>query len=115
LSDAQGVGFVASASDGQILGVIVGTVDPRGYFKRLLKRRWWAFGLASIAAVIQRPPCAPRLFRAVFYRGESPSGPVRALLSSIAVDPVLQRAGIGKQLVQFWMEEVQRRGAVVAI
>lgn len=111
LLDPQGMGYTASSSKGQILGVIVGSVDPRGHFKRLLKRRWWAFCLASISAVVRRPSCAPRLFRAIFYRGESPSGPTRALLSSIAVDPNIQRAGVGKKLVEHWVEEARRRGA----
>ena len=44
--DSQGMGYIASVPDSQILGVIVGPLDPRGYFKRLLKRRWWAFCLA---------------------------------------------------------------------
>lgn len=109
--DPQGMGYTASAPDGQILGVIVGPVDPRGYFNRLLKRRWWAFCLASISAILRRPSCVPHLFRAVFYRGESPSGPTRALLSSVAVDPDVQRAGVGKKLVVHWVEEVRRRGA----
>lgn len=111
LVDSQGVGFVALSSAGQILGVIVGPVDPDGYFKRLLKRRWWKFCIASIAAVVQRPSCMPRLFQAVFYRGESPTGVQRALLSSIAVDPNVQSVGVGKKLVDHWLEEVRRRGA----
>jgi ribosomal protein S18 acetylase RimI-like enzyme len=111
LLDSQGMGYTASAPDGQILGVIVGPVDPRGYFKRLLKKRWWAFCLASISAVVRRPSCVSRLFRAVLYRGESPSGTKRALLSSIAVDPNTQRAGVGKRLVEHWVEEARRRGA----
>jgi ribosomal protein S18 acetylase RimI-like enzyme len=111
LFDPQGMGYTASSSDGHIFGVIVGPVDPRGYFKRLLKRRWWAFCLASISAVVRRPSCIPRLFRAVLYRGESPSGPTRALLSSIAVDPNIRRAGVGKKLVEHWVEEARQRGA----
>ena len=109
--DPQGMGYIASVPDGQILGVIVGPLDPHGYFRRLLKKRWWAFCLASITAVLRRPSCIPRLFRAVFYRGESPSGPTRALLSSVAVDPAVQHAGIGKKLVRHWVEEARRRGA----
>jgi len=105
------MGYIASAPDGQILGVIVGSVDSQGYFKRLLKRRWWAFCLASIPAVLKRPSCIPRLFRAIFYRGESPADPKRALLSSIAVDPDFKGAGIGKKMVMHWMEDVHRRGA----
>ncbi|OPY67545.1 MAG: Acetyltransferase (GNAT) family protein [Syntrophorhabdus sp. PtaU1.Bin002] len=110
--DPHGIGYTAAAPDGRILGVIVGPLDPQGYFKRLLKRRWWAFCLASISAVLRHPSCVPRLFRAVFYRGESPSGHTRALLSSIAVDPCRQRGGVGKELVMRWVEEARRRGAV---
>ena len=66
---------------------------------------------AGVSAVLSRPSCVPRLFRAVFYSGESPSGPTRALLSSVAVDPNVQHAGVGKKLVQHWVEEARRRGA----
>ncbi len=111
LLDSQGMGYVASAPDGHLLGVIVGALDPRGYFKRLLKRRWWAFCLASITAVLKRPSCCPRLFRAIFYRGEIPAGRTRALLSSVAVDPDVQHAGVGQKMVMHWVEEVRRRGA----
>lgn len=111
LLDTQGIGYIASAANGQILGVIAGPVDPRGYFKRLLKRRWWAFSLASITAILKHPSSISRLLRAVFYRGESPSGPTRALLSSIAVDPNVQGLGIGKKLVTYWVARIRRAGA----
>lgn len=111
LVDAQGVGYVALSSSGKVVGAIVGPIDPGGYFKRLLKRRWWKFCVASIAAVVQRPSCMSRLFRAFFYRGDAVEGLQRALLSSIAVDPNVQGAGIGKKLVECWIKEVSRRGA----
>lgn len=110
--DSAGIGFVAeNAETGQVIGVIVGPLIPEGYFKRLLKRRWWAFCLASVIAVINRPIIIKRLFRALFYRGEAPSGQKRALLSSIAVLPQLQRCGVGQALVQKWVDEVERRGS----
>ena len=91
LVDDEGMGFVAvDEESNRIVGGIVGPVTPDGYFKRLLKRRWFAFCLASMTAVITRPTVIKRLFRAVFYRGESPQGPKRSLLSSIAVDPDFQ-------------------------
>ncbi len=111
LVDVQGVGYVALLSSGQVVGAVVGPVEPDGYFKRLLKRRWWKFCVASISASFKRPSCIPRLFRAVFYRGDAAEGPARALLSSIAVDPNMQGTGIGKKLLEFWMQEVRRRGA----
>ena len=111
LVNAQGIGFVAQELNGKILGVVVGPLDSRGYFKRLLMRRWWAFCLASVGAMLRKPSCVFRLFRAIFYRGKVPPGPPRALLSSIAVAPETQGRGIGKALVEHWVAEVQRRGA----
>jgi ribosomal protein S18 acetylase RimI-like enzyme len=110
LVDPMGRGFVAVDESGRMLGVVVGPLNPAGYFKRLLKRRWWAFCLASVSAVLRRPTVAPRLFRAVVYRGEAPDGPVRALLSSIAVDPQVQGGGVGRLLVERWVAEVRAAG-----
>jgi len=111
LYDSVGIGFVAEdAESGRVLGVIVGPLMPDGYFKRLLIKRWWAFCLASISAVLMRPVIIKRLFRALFYRGEAPSGQQRALLSSVAVCPQAQGQGVGQALVRRWVEEVERRG-----
>jgi ribosomal protein S18 acetylase RimI-like enzyme len=111
-TNSQGIGFVAKELDGKIIGAVVGPINPRGYFKRLLINRWARFCLASIGAVARKPISALRLLRAIFYRGQAPSGPTRALLSSIAVDPEVQRRGVGKALVERWLEEVQRRGLI---
>lgn len=109
--DSTGIGFVAEDSEsGDVLGVIVGPLVPDGYFKRLLKRRWWAFCYASLGAILRRPSAIKRLLRALFYRGEAPPGPTRALLSSIAVLPRSQHLGIGKALVRRWIQEVQQQG-----
>jgi ribosomal protein S18 acetylase RimI-like enzyme len=110
LYDDQGIGFVA-IENGRILGVIVGPFKPAGYFKRLLLRKWYAFCFASIGAVLGKPKVIKRLFRAVFYRGEAPQGKDRSLLSSIAVDPQVQGQGVGKSLVERWVEEVRRQGS----
>jgi len=108
----EGIGFVAADGDsGRVIGVVVGPVKPAGYFKRLLVRRWWAFCLHSAAAVLKRPTIVPRLVRAVVYRGDAPEqGPERALLSSIAVDPEVQRSGAGRRLVQVFLDEAAQRG-----
>lgn len=102
--------MVIDATNGHVLGFVVGTTHPNGFFKRLLKERWWAFCLASVSALMRKPTSALRLFRALFYRGTPPSGKVRALLSSIAVDPDSGGRGLGKALVESWVEEVRKRG-----
>jgi ribosomal protein S18 acetylase RimI-like enzyme len=112
LYDDQGIGFVAMDTEtNEILGAIVGPLSPKGYFKRLLKRRWCAFCLASLVAVIKKPSVVKKLFRAVFYRGQSPQGKDRALLSSISVSPDAQGKGVGKALALRWLEEVKGRGS----
>ena len=112
LVDDEGMGFAAvDEESGRIVGAIVGPVVPDGYFKRLLKRRWLVFCLASMAAVIKRPKAIKRLLRAVFYRGEAPQGPKRSLLSSIAVDTNVQGKGVGRMLVLRWTEEAKSRGS----
>jgi GNAT superfamily N-acetyltransferase len=110
ISDSQGLAFVAVDADGRVRGVIVGALNPSGYYKRLLLRRWWAFSLASISALLHRPTIAVRLIRAVCYRGEAPIGPVRALLSSVAVDPQAQGTGLGRRLVDNWTSAVRAEG-----
>ncbi len=110
IADDQGIGFVA-LEDGKVLGAVVGPLNPAGYFKRLLKRRWFAFCLASMGAVLKKPSVMARLFRAVFYRGEAPQGKVRSLLSSIAVSPDTQGKGVGKALVSSWLEAAKARGS----
>lgn len=112
LTDTTGMAFIAeSSSTARILGVVVGPLKPQGFFKRLLLRRWPAFCLAAAGAVARRPAIAPRLLRAVLYRGAAPDGPPRSLLSSIAVTPESQGSGIGRALVNRWAEEARKRGS----
>lgn len=106
------VGLVAQTSEGKLLGVVVGPRNPSGFFRRLLVKRWPQFCLAGSLALIKRPLIAPRFFRAIFYRGESPRGPVRALLSSIAVAPEAQGAGVGRALVDKWVEQMRTQGVL---
>lgn len=112
ITDPVAIAVVAESDTGCVCGVVVGTLTPAGFFKRLLYRRWWAFILASAWAFLRRPTIAPRLVRALGYRGNAPTDIKRALLSSIAVDPSRHGMGIGRRLVETWLAEAQRRGAI---
>lgn len=105
------IGFVAEdEQNGEVLGFVVGPLTPKSCFKTLIRNRWWMFGLASIIAVLKRPTIVKRLLCGIFYRGQAPPGPKRALLSSIAIAPEAQNKGIGKLLVKRWVEEVKKQG-----
>jgi ribosomal protein S18 acetylase RimI-like enzyme len=112
LEDSAGIGFVALNVDEFVIGCVVGPLVPGGYFKRLMRRRWWAFCVASSSALLRRPWIAFRLLRALWYRGDAAEGDseARALLSSIAVAPEARGQGVGQALVKAWLDEVRRRG-----
>jgi len=113
VNEESSIALVAVDSPGsQVVGAVVGTIQPGGFFRRLVKRRWWAFCLASMDALMRRPAIAPRLFRAVFYRGDAPPTAPLALLSSIAVDPVFQNRGVGRMLLNQFIKQVTDRGGM---
>jgi ribosomal protein S18 acetylase RimI-like enzyme len=111
LGDATAVTVMAHDERGLLRGLVVGTVEPAGFFRRLLRRRWPGFLVASARAVLASPRVAPRLLQAVGYRGNAGPGEHGALLSSICVDPDLQGHGIGRELLTAWTTEVALRGA----
>ena len=109
LDDPTGIAFVFE-NDTNLCGFVAGTDSPEGFFKRLLRQRWWRFTLASIKPVLRNPKIGPRLLGA-FKRGEQTD--VRgncAMLMSIAVNPEYQGQDIGKVLVDAFLKEAKKRG-----
>jgi len=111
LTDESAVTVVARAEDGTVLGAVVGTTEPAGFFGRLVRSRWPGFALASCRAVLRNPKALPRLLLAVRYRGPDDTASGDALLSSICVDPTAQGAGVGRQLIAAWTDRIAARGA----
>jgi ribosomal protein S18 acetylase RimI-like enzyme len=110
ISSPQGVGLIY-VSDGHIQGFICGSVDPSDFFRNLLKKKWIQFAFASLGAVLKKPSIIPRLLRAVNQPSSSPKGKDNATLMSIGVDPNAQGLGIGKILVQHFLEKLRAIGA----
>lgn len=111
LDDRTAVTAVVRSEAGALQGVVVGTVQPVGFFGRLLRRQWLGFAFASARAVVRNPAAVPRLVGAIRYRGAAGDHCTGALLSSVCVDPDLQGAGIGKVLVTEWVSRARRQGA----
>lgn len=109
LGDPTGVALVASA-DERLHGFVVGTMEPAGFYGRLLRTRWHRFALASLRAVIRRPAIVPRLARALLLPSQSAHLDRSALLMSLAVDPTSQGHGIGRRLVAEFVEEARAHG-----
>lgn len=112
--DDSAVALVAKDSSGRAVGAIVGTVEPAGYFSRLLRSRLFGFGLASARAVFRRPRSASRLVRAVAYRGSEAAPSGGALLSSICVSPSVRGTGAGRLLLDRWERAVSERSVETA-
>jgi GNAT superfamily N-acetyltransferase len=108
--DPSAVALVARDPSGRAVGVVVGTVEPAGYFSRLLRSRLMGFALASALAVVRHPRAASRLARAVAYRGPESAPTEGALLSSICVSPAARGTGTGRLLLARWERTVADRG-----
>lgn len=114
LGDPTAVTAVARDGYGTILGTVVGTTEPAGYFARLLRQRLLGFLGASALAALRRPRAVPRLLRAVRYRGSTGKPLAGALLSSICVSPAAQGSGVGRHLVAAWERRAAELGARTA-
>lgn len=109
LADLDGIGFVAEDGSG-ICGFVTGTAQPAGFYRRLLRQRWWRFARAAMLPAFRQPMIIPRLFRALSMLGQATQQEHRGTLTSIAVLPQAQGKGIGHSLVRAFLDEATRRG-----
>jgi ribosomal protein S18 acetylase RimI-like enzyme len=112
IGDPAAVAVVARNSAGRPVGAAVGSTEPAGFFRRLLRRQLWGFLGAALRAITTDPGTAPRLIRALWYRGDSNAPGIEgALLSSICVDPRVQGSGVGNDLLHAWVGAAAEKGA----
>lgn len=109
LRDPSGIAFVCQ-DERRILGFVAGSAQPSGLYRRLLRGEWFRFTLAALPALAHRPTVAMRLIRALRAPSEATSAPGIGTLMSIAVLPVAQGGGNGRQLVAAFLEEGRSRG-----
>ena len=108
--DFDQVAIVAERK-GRLVGFVTGIDNAFGFYKKLLLRRGILFALASAQSILKRPSIAPRLFRSAFKRSRKSADSVSSItLSYIAVDPAVQKCGIGQILASAFENEALRRG-----
>src|SRR5512143_2753337 len=109
LSGPSGFAFVSW--DGPTMtGFVVGTDQPRGMYRRLLRKRWWKFGLASVPALARHPSLIPRVAGWAVKSEHFAAAPGVGTLIQISVRPSIQGKGIGKALVEAFLAEARTRG-----
>lgn len=109
-SAPEGIRFVYVNSSGKASAFIVGTVNPRGFYSRLLQKDWLRFSFASLHAIVRKPSIIKRVAMGFFHPSENPIGADVAGLLSIGVLPEHQGRGVGKTLVLRFLEEAAKRG-----
>ena len=114
VTDPDAVTVVTRDDAGNVVGLVVGTVAPDRFFRRLALTRAPQLAVACLRAVARRPGTAVRVIRGLGYRGQVPVGAKGALLSSICVDPVAEHTGHGRRLIEEWWRRVQMRGLTSA-
>lgn len=110
IADPSGIAIIAE-KENETTGFVTGTSQPSGFYKRLLKKHILGFGVASLQGFLRNPSILPRLLRAFSMPGQPLPAVNCATLMSVAVDPDCQNLGIGKLLVNAFIEEARSRGS----
>lgn len=109
-SNPEGILLVYLNDLGRPVGFVAGTSNPRGFYSRLLRRKWILFLVAAIPSVLRRPSIIPRVARGVFHPSDNPIGKDVAGIYSIGVLPEWQGTGAGKKLVHAFLENAKIKG-----
>lgn len=104
------IAFVSYDENAKIQGFVVGSINPQGFYSRLLIRRWYKFAWVSILPVLRKPLIIGRLLRALTYPANTPAGNNICGLFSICVSPSTQLQGVGHQLVEQFIQEAKNKG-----
>jgi ribosomal protein S18 acetylase RimI-like enzyme len=104
------IGLVASI-DRTIIGFVMGSVRPSGFFWALIRRRGLAFALAAVVPALRRPAAALRILRALRKPRDAAKPEGTATLMSLGVSSEAQGLGVGKELVRRFQRVAASRGA----
>jgi ribosomal protein S18 acetylase RimI-like enzyme len=108
LEDESGISIVCEM-EGKVAGFVVGTDRPSGFYKRLISKNIFSFGLAALPTAIKNPGQFPRLVRSLQVPQQYQKPDKQANLMSLAVSPAAQKKGIGRALIEEFANQCSRR------
>lgn len=109
VSSLDGVGYVA-LDENRVVGFVCGSTQPSGFYRRLLLKQWQEIVPSILLTLLSNPATAPRLAWRFVTPPQASTEPGTATLMSIAILPEYQNKGIGKALVQEFLNEMQQCG-----
>lgn len=109
LSSPGGVGYVA-VDNSQVVGFVCGSMKPLGFYRRFFLKKWREIIFSILLSIIRNPSIAPRLLWRLVTPPQASTEPGTATLMSIAVLPEYQNKGIGKALIQEFLNEMKKCG-----
>jgi ribosomal protein S18 acetylase RimI-like enzyme len=110
LREPGAVFLVATEGGGRVVGFAAGVSDLPAFYQRAARTKWFTFGMASVRAAIFHPSIIPRLWRALRASDHAKGASCPASLMSIAVAPETKGAGVGKNLIAGFLEQMGRQG-----
>jgi len=112
LSEAKSIAIVAEMNETpKIIGFVVGTTEPSGFYTRAVRKKGASFALASVPAAIKEPRIIVRLFRALKKPKEAKESIGDCELMSIAVLPNTSSRGVGSKLEAAFYEKAKGKRA----
>jgi ribosomal protein S18 acetylase RimI-like enzyme len=105
--------LVATDESERLMGFVSGSCNAATFYRSLRWRDGAILALFALPALILNPrTVASRFWSAIRYSGDQPRAlPLHWLLSSLAVDPNLQGAGVGTRLVSAFFTHARAAGA----
>jgi dTDP-4-amino-4,6-dideoxygalactose transaminase/ribosomal protein S18 acetylase RimI-like enzyme len=108
--DESGVAIVAT-ENGSVIGFVAGTIEPTGFYRRLLRRRFIRIAGSLLPPLFGSPKILVAVARRALRRTTGANTSGGAELMSLAVAPEYQRRGIARALVSSFLQATGRKGS----
>lgn len=90
----------------KIVGFVAYSGDYSGFYKRILRKRFFQFSYYSFLALLKQPSILKRLLTAFKKSEDVKKDEAYVELASIAVDVNMQHCGVGKKLIDYLKQNV---------